>query len=806
MGQIRSWFMRLAGLFGRDRRDRELAEELESHLQLHVNDNIARGMSPEAARRAALIKLGGVESIKESYRDRRGLPLLETLGQDLRYGLRTLLKAPGFTGVAVLTLALGIGANTAIFSVIEAVLLRPLPYRDPGRLIILTDPQDQADGGFLYKDLEAWRSTIQSLENIAFYYRDGGWSRVTLAANGEPESTQGGFVSADFFPMLGVSPSLGRTFTADEDLRREHVLILSHSLWTERFGGSRDVVGKTIQIDGADWQIIGVMPASFQAPSQSTRFWAPLRANRNWNDPALTASVDPNHNRYFFTRWQAMGRLRTGFTLAQAQAELSTTFERASSAEPDPNRGRGIAPVPLHVKVSGNTRLAFIVLFAAVSFVLLIACANVANLVLARGAARERELAVRSALGAGRGRLVRQLFTESALLALLAGGAGLALAQFGVRALVEFGPPDVPRLEQAGINLTVLAFTLAAAMLAATLFGFFPALRISRTDLNESLKSGMTRIAGSRRLRRTRGLLVAAEFVLAVVLLAGAGLLVRSYLAVTGLETGFQAKQILTMHVAPPAGATAARADALHERVLQLVRALPGVVMAGAIDGLFELGDLRSLGLRAVEGREPESRESWTPLTWQSVRGDYFQAMGAPLLKGRFFTEQDGPGSPLVAIVDEAMVRRYWPDEDPIGKRIKGQDHRGQNDDWVTIVGVVGDMRRNGLERQAMPHVYEWYPQAKSIQQDLVVRTSGDPRALAATLRGAVREVDDSAILSPATTMEQQLAEQQLPRRFQTWLLGIFSMIALVLATVGIYGVMHYSTRLFSELRKSGFA
>jgi predicted permease len=488
-----------------------------------------------------------------------------------------------------------------------------------------------------------------------------------------------------------------------------------------------------------------------------------------------------------------MGRLKAGFALAQAQAEMNTVFERAGDSEPDPNRGHGVALVPLHVKVSGNTRLAFIVLFAAVSFVLLIACANVANLVLARGAARERELAVRAALGAGRGRLVRQLFTESALLALLAGCAGLALAQFGVRALVEFSPADIPRIQQAGINVTVLAFTLAASMLAATLFGLFPALRISRTDLNESLKTGMARIAGSRRLRHTRGLLVAAEFVLAVVLLAGAGLLVRSYLAVTGLETGFQAQRILTMHIAPPTGATAARADALHEHVLQRVGTLPGVVMAGGIDGLFELGDLRSLGLRAVEGREPEPRESWTPLAWQSVGGDYFQAMGTPLLRGRLFTEQDGPGSPLVAIVDEAMVRRYWPDEDPIGKRIKGQDHRGRDDEWVTIVGVVGDMRRNGLERQAMPHVYEWYLQAKSIQQDLVVRTSGDPRALAATLRSAVREVDDSAILSAATTMEQQLAEQQLPRRFQTWLLGLFSMIALVLATVGIYGVMHYS-------------
>jgi len=401
-------------------------------------------------------------------------------------------------------------------------------------------------------------------------------------------------------------------------------------------------------------------------------------------------------------------------------------------------------------------------------------------------------MVLRAVLGAGKGRLVRQLFTESVLLALLCGCAGLVLAHFAVGGLVALAPPGIPRLEQAGINPAALAFTAAICLLAAILFGLVPALKISRPDPNEVLKSG-GRLTGSQDLRRLHSFLIVIEFGLAIVLLTGAGLLVRSYLAIESLDLGFSPGRILTIRIAAPSGSSAASTSALYDRALERARSLPGVEAAGAIDGLFELDALRNLGLRAMSDRAPEPRETWTPLVWQSIRGDYFQAMGTPLLEGRYFSQQDGPNTPLIAIIDERMARRYWPGEDPIGKRIKGQDRRGRDDDWVTIVGVVADTRRNGLDRQPIPHVYEWYLQENfASTPDLVVGASGDPRALAGPLRQAIREQDSAAIVSAVTTVEQQLSSQLTPRRFQMSLLTLFSLIALVLACAGIYGVMHY--------------
>ena len=791
MRQLRAVILRLIASFGKSERDRELTDELASHLELHTDDNIRRGMSPSAARRNALISLGGLEAAKQRYRDQRGFPLLEAIQQDLRYAARMLRKNPGFTATAIFVLAIGIGANTAIFSVIEAVLLRPLPYKEPTRLVRLADIEDPRDGGFLYGDLETWTSQTWALEDLAVYYRDGGWSRVTLNGDRESEFVQGGFVSASFFTLLGISPELGRVFSADEAARRERLVVLGHGLWIRRFGASPDVIGKTLQMSGFDWQVIGVMPASFQMPFQDTGFWAPLETNSTWNDPALR-TIDPDHNRYFYARWQAMARLKPNMGLTQAQNEMKTAFARVNQDRPDPNRGSGINVVPLRIDLDPNTRLALGVLFAAVLFVLLIACANIASLMMAQGASRQREMVLRTVLGAGTSRLVRQVFTESLLLALLCGFAGLVLAYFAVGGIVALAPPGVPRLDQAGINPNVLAFTAAICLVAAILFGLVPALKVSRPDPNEVLKSG-GRLSGSRDVKRTRSVLIVAEFASAIVLLAAAGLLVRSYLAIESLDLGFNPGKILTIRVAPPSGASPVTASALYDRVLESVRSLPRVEAGGAIDGLFELDALRNLGLRAVSDRAPEPRESWTPLVWQSIRGDYFQAMGTPLLQGRYFSLDDGPNASLVAIIDESMARRYWPGDDPIGKRIKGQDRRGRDDDWVTIIGVVADTRRNGLDRQPIPHVYEWYLQRNyPFTPDLVVRASGDPMGLAGPLRQAVREQDSAAIVSPVTTVEQQLSSQLTPRRFQMSLLIMFSLIALVLSAAGIYGVMHY--------------
>jgi len=787
-----SFISRLQGLLRRERLDRELDEELRSHLEMRAADNLAAGMSPEAARIDAQRRFGNTTLFKQDTRAMDIIGWLDECARDFRYALRMLQRSPGFTAVAVLTLALGIGANTAIFSVIEAVFLRQLPYKNPSKLVVFTDAEEPQSGGLLYKDFQACKSQSRSFESIAAYYRDTGFSRVTVAASGEPESVQGAFVSADFFPTLGVSPLFGRTFNSEEELREENVVILSNGLWLRRFAGSPEALGKNLQIDGIESKIIGVMPATFQFPNKDQQFWAPITTNRYWRDPALTTKIDPRNTRFFFGRWQAVGRLKEEVRFQQARTEIDTVFARIAESDPDKNRGP-VALVPVAVNLGANARLALFILLGAVVFVLLIACSNIANLVLARGASRNREMAVRTALGARRIRLTQQLFTESVLLALLSGCLGLVLASIGVHVLIAFGPPDIPRLDEARVDGRVLAFTLGVSFFAAIIFGLLPAWKTSQSDPNESLKSGGRGASGSPVLRRTWNLLVVTEFALAIVLLTGAGLLVRSFLAVQAVELGFQPERLLTMRITMPAGVPDTRRMAVHDQVLQRVAALPDVKAVGAISRLFELGETRNLGLRAIEGRFPEPAERWTPLTWTSISGGYLQAMGTFLLRGRYFSEQDGPDSPLVALIDERMAQRYWPGEDPLGKRFKGQDPRGRNDDWLTVIGVVQDMRRNGLERQPLPHIFEWYKQSGGVPFDLVVSTSGNPRMVASTLRSMVRGLDQDAILSPVTTMEQQLSDQLSPRRFQTSLLGLFSVMALLLASVGIYALMHYS-------------
>jgi putative ABC transport system permease protein len=402
-------------------------------------------------------------------------------------------------------------------------------------------------------------------------------------------------------------------------------------------------------------------------------------------------------------------------------------------------------------------------------------------------------MAVRAALGADRVRLLRQVLTESSVLALLSGALGIALAMLGIRALIAFGPPDVPRLNEASLDPGVLGFALTVSVLSAVVFGLFPAFKISRCDPQDSIKSGGRGTSGSAGLTRTRGLLVVVEFALAVILLTGAGLLMRSFLAVQAVDPGFQPQHTLTMRITLPTGTTAARRFTFDESTLERVRAIPGVQSVGAIDGLL-IGQPGDFGLRAVDGQSPEPRTQWAPLDWVTIRGDYFQAMGARLLMGRSFSNADDLDSPLAAVVDETMARRYWPGESPIGKRFKGFDARGRNDEWLTVIGLVQDMRRHGLERQPAAHIYQWYKQARSnTTPDLVVRTVIDPKALAPTLRAAVRSLDQSAILSPVVTLEQGLSDQLAPRRFQMSLLALFALIALMLASVGIYGVMHYS-------------
>jgi putative ABC transport system permease protein len=768
----------------------ELNEELRYHIERQTEQNIRMGMNPEEARIAARKTFGGVEQAKERSRDARGVRWLEDLWQDLRYGARMLRRNPGFTTVATLSLSLGIGANIAIFSVLYAVLLRPLPYRDPKELVLLfSNSQEDPREPISLDDFSVLKTQSQSFESMSVFYKNTGFSRVNLTGSAEPEVVQGGFVSADFFPLMGMAPQTGRFFTLEEEKHRDRVVILSQGLWNRRFGGAPDVIGRRLQVDGAEFQVIGVMPATFQFPARDTQFWAPITTNRYWLD---RPAQDKTRARGFYARWNVVARLKPDVSLQQAQAEMNILAKRLEQNYPDLNKGRGINALQLRVELNGDTSLALFMLLAASSFVLLIACGNVANLILARGISREREMAIRMALGAGRVRLVRQLFTESVMLSMLSGCFGLYLAAVGVPALVALAPTGIPRLEESGLDSMVLAFALGIALLAAIICSLVPAWKISRSDPGKTLNSGGRSQSGAVAFGRARGLLVIAEFALSVVLLAGAGLLIRSLLAIQSVDAGFEPEHALTTRITLPAETQAARRKAFLDSVVERVQALPGVRAVGAIDGLFQLGGASNLGLRSVEGRVVEPNDQWTALTWKTVSGEYLQAMGAPLLRGRFFSDEDGPNSPLVALINESMARRYWPDEDPIGKRFKGQDERGRNDDWLTVIGVVGDMRSHGLERQPTPFVYEWGRQSGEIPSDLVVRTTGDPARFATTLRSAVRSLDQTAILSKVTTMEEQLSEQTAPRRFQTSMLVLFSIIALALAGTGVYGVMRY--------------
>jgi predicted permease len=704
--------------------------------------------------------------------------------QDLRYGVRMLFKTPGFTFAAVLTLALGIGANTAIFSLVNAVLLRPLPYHDPDRLAMLwtDDPKRNIrEEGTSYPNFLDWRSQNQSFADLAILSRG---IPVVLTGGDESERVMGEFVSANLFPLLGVRPALGRVFSPEDELRRARVVVLSHGLWQRRFGAAPDAIGKTMEINGQKSQVIGVMPADFYFPTKDTQLWEPVTSHWFWDFVRAERFIDP---------WRVVGRLNPHATFDQAQAEMNAIGQRLAQTYPTTNdnfAGFGVNVVPLLVQFTGkNLQLALWVLLGAVLFVLLIACANVANLLLARGAAREREFAVRAALGAARGRLIRQLLTESALLALASGLLGLGLAALGVRALLALAPAETPRLDEVTIDPGVLAFTAGVSLLTGLLFGLAPAWKISRSNPNEALKEGGRGSSGSLRLQQARGLLVVAECALAVALLACAGLMIRSFMRLQSVDPGFKPEGLLLARVSLPLSLdrTAAQTSAFCQQVVDRVAALPGVQAAGTIgDFLMRMNPDQTI---TVEGRSADGAgQDGGELTAEWIGYDLFQALSLPLLKGRFFTSQETIDS-RVAIINETLARRFFPGEDPIGKRFKFVGEQSAFG-WLEIVGVVGDLRRQRLEKQA---VSEIYLPGTSIYMDLLLRVDTDPLALAGPVRREIKSVDSTAAVYGITTGAQLAEKLSVGRRFQTGLLALFAAIALVLAAMGIYGVMHYA-------------
>jgi len=703
---------------------------------------------------------------------------METLWQDLRYGLRALLKKPGFAGVAALTLALGIGANSTIFSFVNGILLRPLPYDQPERLVLLDEASlklGDTSMGVSFPNFLDWREQNHVFEGIAAYDNDS----FTLVGSGQPEQFRGEDISSGLFEILGVAPVLGRTIRPEEDHPgSDAVVILSYGLWQRRFGSDPAIIGRAITLNSHLRTVIGVMPPGFRFPEVAD-LWVPLALNTKMytrNDHGLGA----------------IARLKPGVTLEQAQAEMITIARRIEEQNPVTNEGLTVKVYNLRAELVGDYRQALLILLGVVGFVLLIACANVANLLLARASTRQKEMAIRAALGASRWRIVRQLISESLLLSVLGGALGLVFALWGLDLLLAAIPVEFPFWMKFNLDARVLGFTIAISLLTGVVFGLAPALQASKVDLNETLKEGGRSAAGAGR-RRLRNLLVVAEVALSLVLLAGAGLMMRSFLQLQRVNPGLDPNNVLTMTISLPHAKyrEPEKVGAFFQQLLGRVRALPGAQAAGAISNLPLSGPQWGRSL-TVEGR-PVLHVGQAPMINHCViTPNYFRAMGIPLREGRDFTEADGKDALKVTIIDERLAHEYWPIDSPLGKRIRFGPPE-DNEPWYTIVGVVGEVRHERLDIVTRKSIYVPYLQIPIGRMTLAVRTATDPLSLAGAVRRQVKELDAAQPVSNIRTMTEVITRSVWQPRLYAILFGVFAAVALVLASVGIYGVISYT-------------
>jgi putative ABC transport system permease protein len=784
--------LRVWSVFHRHAADSELDAELHFHLERQIAANIAAGMTPIEARLAALREFGGVEQLKEECRDMRKTNWLQDLAQDLRYGLRMLRKSPGFTAVAILTLALGIGANTAIFSVVDALLLKPLPYRDPSRLVMVWEhhsPSGAEHNVASPPDVFDWQAQNQAFDGMAYF----GDNRANLTGASRPQVVVVQYTSTNFFDVFGVKPMLGHGFAlANGQSGKDHVVVLSYGLWKERYGANPDIVGSSIELDGAAYTVLGVAPENFDPfiaegslTGDHPELWAPF--------VFPPAYLDRSKVGRFLT---VAARLKPGVSLTQAQSQMNVIAARLAAKYPQYDGDWGVNVVSLREEISGAVRPVLLVLLGAVGLVLLIACANVASLFLSRAAGRKREMAVRAALGAGRWRIVRQLLSESILLAFLGGALGVSLAIWGADALLHSIPPKLLDISSTPVDFRVLAFAAGVMLLSGILFGILPSYAAAHSEISASLQEGGRSSSLNRRSRVIHSALVVTEIALALVLLAGAGLLIESFFRLTHVNPGFNPDHLLTFKLSLPDNKykTDASDIAFYQQLLDRLSHLPGV-RSVSMESLAPFNGVRNEGVATdviLPGQETLPVAQRPDTAVRVVGPDYFRTMEIPLIAGRAFFLAELAEEKHVVIIDSAFARKYFPGANPIGQKIT-IDMKDTNVP-SEIIGIVGDIHGAELSSAPWPTVYWPYPEYAYSGMTIVMRTQTDPLALVSSAREIVQSLDKDEPISSVATMDQSISDSVARSRFSTYLLAVFAALAMVLACVGIYGVMAYAT------------